>query len=269
MRKSYLRKLIQYMKKTFKIEDKLNQLKDTRVNPTYSTAEGIVPVLLGFLVRIQSFNELKFRLKSKDFKGVLSRKMKLPQIDTIREVLKKIDLLGLGDLATSIVKIAKQNKVFKNGTIDGYTVAAIDGTKLFGSNKKSCPECCRTTLKNGKIHAAHNGVFMSLVGSHPKLILDFEMYKGTSDSSEKSEGELSTAKRLLEKVRQTYKGMVDVVVYDALACNSVWINHCITNEFTPVIHVKENNISSIKVVKRRIGKVIVRKLGVMIKEVVK
>lgn len=80
------------------------------------------------------------------------------------------------------------------------------------------------------------------------------MYKGTSDSSEKSEGELSTAKRLVEKVRETYKGMVDIVVYDALACNSVWINHCIANKVTPVIHVKENNICSIKEVKRRIGK---------------
>ena len=29
------------------------------------------------------------------------------------------------------------NKVFTNGTINGYTVAAIDGTKIFGSNKKS------------------------------------------------------------------------------------------------------------------------------------
>lgn len=95
MKQSYLRKLIQYMRKVFKIEDKLNQLKDTRVNPTYSTSEGILPVLLGCLVRIQSFNELKYRLKSKDFKGVLSRKMKVPQIDTIREVLKKIDLTGL------------------------------------------------------------------------------------------------------------------------------------------------------------------------------
>lgn len=90
MKKSYLRKLIQYMKKVFKIEDKLNQLKDTRVNPSYSTAEGIVPVLLGFLIRMQSFSELKYRLKSNDFKGVISRKMKLPQIDTIREVLKRL-----------------------------------------------------------------------------------------------------------------------------------------------------------------------------------
>lgn len=39
-----------------------------------------------------------------------------------------------------------KNKVFENGTIDGYTVIAIYGTKFFGSNKKGCPE----SLKNIK-----------------------------------------------------------------------------------------------------------------------
>ena len=126
------------MKKVFKIEDKPGKLKDSRVNPTYSTSEGILPVLLGFLVRIQSFNELKYKLKSKDFNKIISRKVKLPQIDTIREILKRIDLSGLEALTSSVVNKAKENKVFRNGTIDGYTVAAIDGTKLFGSNIKSC-----------------------------------------------------------------------------------------------------------------------------------
>lgn len=53
---------------------------------------------------------------------------------------------------------------------------------------------------------------------------------------------------------QTYNRLVDIVVYDALACNSVWINHCINNKITPVVHVKENNISSIKEIKSKINK---------------
>jgi hypothetical protein len=36
------------------------------------------------------------------------------------------------------VKRAIENKAFDKGTIDGYTVGAIDGTKFFGSNIKSC-----------------------------------------------------------------------------------------------------------------------------------
>ena len=84
--------------------------------------------------------------------------------------------------------------------------------------------------------------------------IDFELYLGSSDSSKKDEGELTVAKRLLEKMCQTYNRLVDIVVYDALACNSVWINHCINNKITPVVHVKENNISSIKEIKSKINK---------------
>lgn len=197
---------------------------------------------------------MKHKIRSKDFNGVVSRKTKLPQIDVIREVLKGIDLSGLENLTSSIVKKAKENKVLRKGTIDGYTVAAIDGTKLFGSNIKNCPECCRTKLKNSKVHNAHNAVFMSPVGNHPRLTIDFELYQGSSDSSKKAEGELIVAKRLLERVRQTYNSMVDIVVYDALACNSIWINHCINNKIIPVVHVKENNISSIKETKSKINK---------------
>ena len=92
------------MKKVYKIENTLNRLSDHRVNPTYSTAEAMLPVLLGVLVRIQSLNELKYKIWSRDFQGVISKKTKLPQIDVIREVLKKIDLSGLENLTSSIVK---------------------------------------------------------------------------------------------------------------------------------------------------------------------
>ena len=59
-------------------------------------------------------------------------------------------------------------------------------------------------MKNGKVHAAHNAVFMSLVGNHPRLTIDLEHYLGSSDSSKKAEVELTVAKRLLEKMCQTY-----------------------------------------------------------------
>ena len=254
MSKGYLKKLLKYMKEVYHIEDDIKHLKDRRIKPKYSAAEAILPVLFGFLIRIQSFNELKFRLKSKDFKNVISRKMKLPQIDTVRDTLKVVDNQRLSKMHNNIIKKAKQNKILRNGTIDGYTVAAIDGTKLFGSNKKSCIECCTTKTRNNHIHYFHNAAFMSLIGKEPRLIIDFEMYKGTEDSSKKDEGELTVAKRLLSKVAKEHKHTIDVVVYDALACNSVWINHCIKSKVIPVIHVKDNNVTSIKEVKTKINK---------------
>ena len=68
--------------------------------------------------------------------------VKLPErlVAANRDTLKVIDLDGLKHVNQQIVKTAVENKVFENGTIDGYMVVAIDGTKFFGSNKKSCSE---------------------------------------------------------------------------------------------------------------------------------
>ena len=63
MKKNYLKKLLKYMKKVYHIAHAIKHLKDRRIKPKYSAAEDILPVLFGFLIRIQSFNELKFRLK--------------------------------------------------------------------------------------------------------------------------------------------------------------------------------------------------------------
>ena len=54
--------LLAYMKKVYKVENTLGKLSDNRVNSTYRTSEAILPVLLGFLVRIQSLNELKYKM---------------------------------------------------------------------------------------------------------------------------------------------------------------------------------------------------------------
>ncbi len=54
MRKNYFVKLIKYMKNVYHIKNGIKKLTDGRVNPKYKTAQVILPVLLGFLLRIQS-----------------------------------------------------------------------------------------------------------------------------------------------------------------------------------------------------------------------
>ncbi|OOM72225.1 hypothetical protein [Clostridium sp. BL-8] len=65
----------------------------------------------------------------------------------------------------------------------------------------------------------------AIVGDGPKLVIDFENYRVGQDSASKGEGEQNVAKRLLTDVVSVHKSLIEVVVYDALACNSVWINH--------------------------------------------
>lgn len=92
MRKNYFSKLVKYIKNVYHIELSLNKLSDGRVSPTYSTGQVILPVLFGFLLRIQSFNELNLMIKNNEFSKLVPRGTKLPQVDAIRDTLKVIDI---------------------------------------------------------------------------------------------------------------------------------------------------------------------------------
>ena len=196
MRKNYFIKLIKYIKNVYHIEEKINKLKDGRVNPSYKTGMVMLSVLFGFLLRIQSLNELNCMLKENEFKKLFTKGTQLPLVDTIRDTLKVIDLKGVSNTNKSIIRKAVNNKVFRNGSIDGYTIAAIDGTKLFGISKKCCEKCLTTYVKRNP-HYYHSGAVMSLVGNAPNLVLNFEMYNPKVDSTSKDEGELNVTKRLL------------------------------------------------------------------------
>jgi hypothetical protein len=106
-------------------------------------------------------------------------------------------------------------------------VTGIDGTQTFNSDKKSC-EYCLKAFKKGKIEQRnfHSSVVLSTVGQGPKLVIDFEPYRAGIDEATKDEGELTTAKRLIKRAVENHKHLIDVVVYDAIACNSEWINTC-------------------------------------------
>ncbi|WP_291299883.1 transposase [Desulfosporosinus sp. BICA1-9] len=174
-------------------------------------------------------------------------------MDAIRDTLKVLNINGLKQINQDIVKKAVENKVFENGTIDGYMVAAIDGTKFFGSNKKSCSECL-TSTKTEKTHYFHSGAVMSTVGMGPKLVIDFGMYKPGQDAVSKDEGELNVGKRLLSGTMKSHKGLMDVVVYDALACNSIWINHCKSLGIDAIVRAKNNNNKSLRFAKKAANK---------------
>jgi len=95
---------------------------------------------------------------------------------------------------------------------------------------------------------------MSTVGIGPKLVIGFEMYKPGQDSASKDEGELNVAKRLISSVVKSHNKFVDVVVYDALACNSIWIHHCKSLGINTVVRAKNNNNKSLRLVKKKVNK---------------
>lgn len=249
MKSNYFEKLIKYINGVYKMDTELKNLTDDRKNPIYQTDQVISLVLFGFLLRIKSFNELKALIKNGEFNVLYPKNTVFPGVDTVRSTLKGLSLSRLRAVNNSLVLKTFRNKVFTDGTIDGYVVAAIDGTKFFGSNKKKCDTC----LRSGS-HSYHSGVVMSLIGEGPRLVMDFEMMNPKLDESRKDEGELTASKRLVSRLKKHMKNKIDVIVYDALACNSVWINQLIDDDFHAIVRVKKNNNKSLKEAKKRLSK---------------
>jgi len=249
LRENYFVKLMKYMKNVYHIDRQIAQITDNRLNPTYKTSQIISLVLVGFLLRVRSFNQLSFMIKAGEFDEIYSRKGQVPQIDAIRSSLKSVNLNELRQINQRIIKMAVRNKVFGEGTIDGYTVAAIDGTNLFNRKKPSCDDCIYIN-RRGKVYYAHACTVMSLIGDGANLVIDYEMIKHRKEANDTGEGELITAKRLLNRTISMHKGLVDVVTYDALACNSVFLNECLNLNIDAIIRVKDNYNLAIRNVKR-------------------
>jgi len=244
-RKNYLAKFVKYAKKVFNVEHGFGKMKDERVNPKFKTSTVLLVVLIGLSLRVKSLNELNYMIDENEFKNLFQKRAGFPRIDTIRDTIKVTDVKDLHDEIDFIIKTAVRNKVFANGTIDGYTVAAVDGTKLFGSNKKSCPECLRN-----KGHNSHSCVAMAIVGNAPKLVVGFEMYKPKEDAFKKDEGEITAAKRLVTSVFERKNSFIDVLVYDSLMCNSIFISHCLRYDVNVIIRAKQNNNNFVRQAKR-------------------
>lgn len=176
-------------------------MSDGRKNPKFKTNQAVLPVFLRFLLRIRSFNELNHMIKDNEFSMVIPTGMKLPKIDAIRDALKVINVAGLREMLTHGIRRAKENKVFDNGTIDGLVIAAMDGTQVYNSDKKDCEHCLKA-YKKGKTEQRnfHSIVVLSTIGGDAKLVIDFEPYRSGIDEANKDEGELTTAKRLIQRV---------------------------------------------------------------------
>jgi len=238
------------MKNVFDIEELLRQLEDGRVNPTYKTETVVLIILMGFLLRLSSFSEIDRYIQSGEFNNLFPPGTKLPHVDSLRNTMKQIDIEGLRKINKYIVKKAIRNKIFQYGTFEEYIIAAIDGTQILDSTKKKC-ENCLTMNKRGIAHYTHNAAVMSTIGNTPSIALDFEMYRAKKNEKEKDEGEFTAAMRLLNRVVTEHPRLIDIVVYDALACNSVFIKDCKKLGVDAIVRVKKTNNLSLKEVKRQ------------------
>ena len=66
----------------------------------------------------------------------------LKKADAVRDLLSRINPEEILRMYEETVDTMKRNRVFREGTIEGYVIAVIDGMKLFSSTKKNVLSAC-------------------------------------------------------------------------------------------------------------------------------
>jgi hypothetical protein len=231
-----IKKLSRYIKKVFKFNEIVKKQKDSRKKRTYETSIIFIIIFWASILRVQSFNELEKMIKYGCFKALFPRKTKLPSIDTIARVLTKWDLETLEQSFQRIIKTLHLNKNFKNGTIDGYTVCAIDGTDTIHTKRKKCDNCMYMRNSEGYYYG-HKAVIVMVIGreinyvihetflnvKESKHVIDKKTYENKVVT--KSEGEFTGAMKVLPQLPD----WVDIIVADALYFNAPFIKGVLKN----------------------------------------
>jgi hypothetical protein len=246
MNKSMLRQMLTYFSKVYNLGEKIKGVKDKRIDPEIKTSTIVFIVLFGFVFQVPSFNRLEHWIEKKKFNKLLPKKSRMPSIDAIRNSLDKIYMDSVTAIEKDIVKTAIINKVFRNGTIDGYKVCAVDGVELFESTEKCCDDCLTRVDRSGVTHYFHRAVVCMTVGSDPHIIFGEEMLKPKKDGSNKDEGEITGGKRLMTNLHDDFNHFADIVVADALYMKSPWIKHLLSMNMDSVVRVKDERLNIVK-----------------------
>ena len=150
-------KIFNFLIKEYHINEQLKRLKREKVKRIFVKGETIAKMLfLCMFTRERSFNQLIEKIhKRRKYKNMFRKNEHIPKMHVFREGIKELDLEEIKKINKGIISKARENKIYRKGTIDNLVVAGIDGVETFGSYKKDWKNSYKTKKKtqeyrNGK-----------------------------------------------------------------------------------------------------------------------
>lgn len=229
---------------------KVSRKKDKQTRIKGSTVAKLL--FTGMFFREKSINQIMEKThKRKKYKRLFSKEEKIPKMHGFRDVIKEINPEQLKQINNNVIKKSKENKIYRQGTIDGLVVVEIDGTEAFGSYKKKWNNCYNKNIKNKKYienkeqiveeeYHERIDVFAKVVGKRPGIILGYETVTSNGRSG-KQEYEPDVGKKLVKKLSKSYGSGIDVIVGDALYLKRDFLEVLKDNRYVGVFRLKDNN----------------------------
>lgn len=179
----------------------------------------------GMFYREKSINQIMEKThKRKMYKNMFKNNEVIPKAHGFIEGIKDLEVSELEKINQNIIKKAKENKIYRKGTIDNLVVVGIDG---------------KEEIVEEEYHEQIS-VFARIVGKRPGVILGYE--KVTSQGKEgKQEFEPNVGIKLIKKLKKIYGKGIDVIVGDAIYLRENVIEAVLEEGYQGVFRLKENN----------------------------
>lgn len=195
----------------------------------------LLAVLIGIWTRRGSLHRLERLMVAGRLRRLLGRNSFI-SADTLGQALNEADARLFRHYNDEIIRKARHNKVFGTGTVDGWMVAALDGTQTYATQrppKAARKDWKRRHLGNGVTEYYEMAVGLSYVGFGPRLALGIGRIR-------KGEGEVAAGLRLIkERDEQLGWAWCDVVCADALYASGPFINEVRARHKHVIVRAKE------------------------------
>lgn len=214
-----IREFDKYIRKVFKIEELLEQLKDTRVAPTIDIQNIVFALLYGSSFHIRGIQEVERECKE----GVLKKRIGPISDDTFGYGLNHLELESLQKVWEDLVRRMKRNGMIRQGKYGSSIVGILDGIEIVSSYSRCCTRCLVReieTKEGTEIQYYHRMVVLCLTGYDFSIPIGLEFMKP-------GEGEVECAVRLLKRLAKSLgRGFIDAVIADALYCTPYFFEEC-------------------------------------------
>jgi hypothetical protein len=229
-------RLARYVEHRWNFLGMLENVRDSRHNPTVPTSAVFLSVFGMHAVRLGSLNGLEQQLQIPGRWEPWVGPVK-PSADTVAYALERCDPDPLRMMLADVARLAKRKKAFRRLYPDAYWVGALDGIETYKSKKGCCQTCCQRNLGTAEdpiIEYYHREVVLQVVGVTPACLLDEEPVLS-------GETETTAALRLLERVHARMPRFLDVLTMDAFYLQAPFAKRALALGYGLVTILKQEN----------------------------
>jgi hypothetical protein len=229
--------------------DRIREIEDFRKKSEYKLVELITACIAMFLFKEGSRNAFNNDRDEENFKVNYENlfHMRLPHMDTVDDVMRKLEESELETLKTNMIRNLLQKKsLHKFRLLGKYFVVAVDGTGIHSFSERHCEQCLTKTSKKGKTTYFHNVLEAKLICSNGfSISLATEWIENPVGDFDKQDCERKAFKRLAEKIKKSFPRLPICITADGLYPSQPFFNICRKNNWHFIVTFKEGNLPSV------------------------